>query len=62
VENATAYAISATGIVYAWGTSTVGQAGTGSLGDAVRPTVVATGATLISATANNVVISVPRRT
>jgi alpha-tubulin suppressor-like RCC1 family protein len=60
--SATAYAISATGIVYAWGTSTVGQAGTGSLGDAVRPTVVATGATLISATANNVVISVPRRT
>jgi alpha-tubulin suppressor-like RCC1 family protein len=59
--SATAYAISATGAVYAWGTSTFGQAGTGSVTIAVPRTVVATGATLISATANNVVISVPGR-
>jgi alpha-tubulin suppressor-like RCC1 family protein len=59
--SATAYAISATGAVYAWGTSKVGQAGNGTLAMAVPPTVVATGATLISATANNVVISTPGR-
>jgi alpha-tubulin suppressor-like RCC1 family protein len=59
--SATAYAISATGSVYAWGISAFGQAGTGSLGDVVTPTVVAAGADLISATANNVVISGPRR-
>jgi alpha-tubulin suppressor-like RCC1 family protein len=58
---ATSYAISATGRLYAWGSSAVGQGGTGTFGDVVRPTVVARGATLVSATANNVVISVPRR-
>jgi alpha-tubulin suppressor-like RCC1 family protein len=57
--SATAYAVSTTGKVYAWGTSVVGQAGAGPLGDVVLPTVVATGATLISATANNVVVSIP---
>jgi alpha-tubulin suppressor-like RCC1 family protein len=57
--SATAYAISTTGKVYAWGTSVVGQAGAGPPGDVVLPTVVATGATLISATANNVVVSIP---
>ena len=60
--SATAYAISATGNVYAWGTSFFGQAGTGSLALAVPRTLVATGAALISCTANNVVISVPGRT
>jgi alpha-tubulin suppressor-like RCC1 family protein len=57
--SATAYAISSTGAVYAWGTSTFGQAGTGDITITVPRTVVATGAALISATANNVVISVP---
>jgi alpha-tubulin suppressor-like RCC1 family protein len=57
--SATAYAISSTGAVYAWGTSTFGQAGNGSVTIAVPRTVVATGAALISATANNVVISGP---
>jgi alpha-tubulin suppressor-like RCC1 family protein len=59
--SATAYAISTTGNVYSWGTSTFGQSGTGSLSIAVPRTVVAHGAALISATANNVVISVPGR-
>jgi alpha-tubulin suppressor-like RCC1 family protein len=59
--SATACAISTTGKLYAWGTSTVGQAGAGPRTDVLTPTVVATGATVISATANNVVISGPRR-
>jgi alpha-tubulin suppressor-like RCC1 family protein len=57
--SATAYAISTTGNVYAWGLSTFGQAGTGSVRLAVPVTHVASGAALISATANNVVISDP---
>jgi alpha-tubulin suppressor-like RCC1 family protein len=56
---ATGYAVSTAGVVYAWGLSHVGQVGNGSLGDVVAPVVVTTGATMISATANNVVISVP---
>lgn len=59
--SATSYAISATGKVYAWGVSFVGQVGDGLTSTTVTPVVVASGATSISATANNVVISVPRR-
>jgi len=59
--SATAYAISTTGKVYAWGTSFFGQAGTGPVTDVTEPTVVATGASLISSTANNVVVSIPGR-
>ena len=60
--SATSYAISATGAVYAWGVAHVGQVGDGRTRTAVTPVVVATGAASISATANNVVISVPRKT
>ncbi len=57
--SATGYAVSAAGDVYAWGVSHVGQVGNGSLGDVPAPVAVAAGATMISATANNVVVSVP---
>jgi alpha-tubulin suppressor-like RCC1 family protein len=57
--SATSYAISAAGTVYAWGVGHVGQVGDGHTRTAVTPVVVATGAASISATANNVVISVP---
>jgi alpha-tubulin suppressor-like RCC1 family protein len=57
--SATTYAVSTTGDVYAWGTSFVGQVGNG-LTDVVRtPVVVASGATMISSTANNVAIAIP---
>jgi alpha-tubulin suppressor-like RCC1 family protein len=60
--SATSYAISTTGRVYAWGVAHVGQVGDGHTRTAFTAVVVATGATSISATANNVVISVPRKT
>jgi alpha-tubulin suppressor-like RCC1 family protein len=56
--SATSYAISTTGDVYAWGVNRVGQVGNGSTSIALTPVQVASGATSISATANNVVISV----
>jgi alpha-tubulin suppressor-like RCC1 family protein len=59
--SATSYAISSTGQVYAWGVAHVGQVGDGRTRTAMAAVVVATGATSISATANNVVISVPRQ-
>lgn len=59
--SATSYAISTTGKVYAWGVGTLGQVGNGATLIAADPVVVATHASLISATANNVLISVPRR-
>jgi alpha-tubulin suppressor-like RCC1 family protein len=59
--SATSYAISTTGDVYAWGVGHVGQVGDGHTRTAVTSVVVATGAASISATANNVVISVPRK-
>ena len=57
--SATSYAISTTGSVYAWGVGHVGQVGDGHTRTAVTSVVVATGAASISATANNVVISLP---
>ncbi|MGH3122699.1 MAG: hypothetical protein ACRDND_16960, partial [Streptosporangiaceae bacterium] len=60
--SATSYAVSTTGNVYAWGVAHVGQVGDGHMRTAVTSVVVATGAASISATANNVVISVPRTT
>jgi alpha-tubulin suppressor-like RCC1 family protein len=57
--SATSYGLSTDGEVYAWGVSHVGQVGDGSTSTAVSAVVVASGAASISATANNVVISLP---
>jgi alpha-tubulin suppressor-like RCC1 family protein len=57
----TSYAVTTTGRVYAWGDSRVGQLGLGALRLTRIPLLVARGATLISSTANNVVISGPGR-
>jgi alpha-tubulin suppressor-like RCC1 family protein len=56
--SATSYAISSTGQVYAWGVSRLGQLGNGRIQAARAPVVVASGATGISSTANNVAITV----
>jgi alpha-tubulin suppressor-like RCC1 family protein len=60
--SATSYAVSTTGKVYAWGASLVGQVGNGLTRTVMTSVPVASGATLISSTANNVLISVPSRT
>lgn len=57
--SATSYAVASNGDVWAWGVSHVGQVGDGSLSVVLRPVKVASGATMISATANNVVIDTP---
>jgi alpha-tubulin suppressor-like RCC1 family protein len=56
--SATSYAISTEGKVYAWGVGRLGQLGTGRTQPVRVPAVVASGATGISSTANNVAISV----
>ena len=53
--------LGADGNVYAWGVSYEGQAGDGNFRIARVPVLIARGATQISATANNAVISVPRK-
>jgi alpha-tubulin suppressor-like RCC1 family protein len=60
--SATSYAVSTTGKVYAWGASLVGQVGNGLTRTVMTPVPVASGVTSISSTANNVLVSVPRRT
>jgi alpha-tubulin suppressor-like RCC1 family protein len=59
--SATSYAISTTGDVYAWGVSHVGQLGDGTTKTSRKPVLILAGAVSISATANNVVVSVPER-
>jgi alpha-tubulin suppressor-like RCC1 family protein len=59
--SATSYAIAAGGDVYAWGVSHVGQLGDGGTITSGSAVLIATGATGISATANNVVINTPDR-
>jgi alpha-tubulin suppressor-like RCC1 family protein len=54
----TSYAISTAGDVYAWGNSKVGQVGDGLSTPAKQPVMVQAGATAISSTAANVVVSV----
>jgi hypothetical protein len=51
--------MTATGKVYAWGVSFVGQVGDGTALTALTPVRVASGATMISSTANNVAIVFP---
>jgi alpha-tubulin suppressor-like RCC1 family protein len=54
----TSYALTTRGTVYAWGSSNAGQVGDGRLGAARQPVAVDFGATAISATANDVAVSV----
>jgi alpha-tubulin suppressor-like RCC1 family protein len=55
--SATSYAVSTKGDVYAWGVSHVGQLGNGKTATRCTPVLVMPKAGLISATANNVVVS-----
>jgi alpha-tubulin suppressor-like RCC1 family protein len=55
----TSYAISTTGAVYAWGASPVGQIGDGTMHPSLTPVRVASGATMISSTANDVAVTIP---
>jgi alpha-tubulin suppressor-like RCC1 family protein len=53
----TSYAISTTGAVYSWGSGSQGQVGNGNPKPTLEPVRVASGATEISSTAQNVVVS-----
>jgi alpha-tubulin suppressor-like RCC1 family protein len=55
----TSYAVSTTGTVYAWGASPFGQVGDGTTRTTLTPVLVASGAGMISSTANNVAITIP---
>jgi alpha-tubulin suppressor-like RCC1 family protein len=54
----TSYAVSTTGKVYAWGASPVGQLGDNTLRTTLIPVRVASGAAMISSTANDVLVTV----
>lgn len=58
----TSYAISTAGKVYAWGASPVGQIGDGTMHTTLTPVCVASGAAMISSTANGVVVTIPGTT
>ncbi len=58
----TSYAVSTTGNVYAWGASPVGQVGDGTTLTTLTPVRVASGAVMISSTANDVAVTIPGRT
>ena len=53
----TSYGISAAGNVYAWGENKLGQVGNGTTSTAIIPVLVASGATSISSTAADVMIT-----
>ena len=55
----TSYAISTAGDVYAWGNSAQGQIGDGKTTAAPQPVEVESGASLISSTSTDVVVSTP---
>ncbi len=57
----TSYGISTTGAVYAWGGGMEGQIGNGTTESSLTPVKVASGATGISATADDVLIAVTGR-
>jgi alpha-tubulin suppressor-like RCC1 family protein len=57
----TSYGVSAVGNVYAWGGNMVGEVGNGGTGNVRYPVRVASGATSISATSSDVMISVRQR-
>jgi alpha-tubulin suppressor-like RCC1 family protein len=57
--SATSYAISSAGMVYSWGVSHVGQMGNGLTQTSCSPVPITSGARQISATADNVVVSIP---
>ena len=57
--SATSYAVSTTGQVYAWGVNFDGQIGDATTNTTRTPVLVTSGASMISSTANNVVISGP---
>jgi alpha-tubulin suppressor-like RCC1 family protein len=58
----TSYAVSSAGNVYAWGGSPAGQVGDGTLATTLIPALVASGATMISSTADNVAVVIGGRT
>lgn len=57
-SGATSYAVSTRGVVYAWGDNSEGQVGDGGNQTAQQPVPVDFGATSISATANDVAVTV----
>jgi alpha-tubulin suppressor-like RCC1 family protein len=58
----TSYAISTAGKVYAWGASPVGQVGDGTTHTTLTPVRVASGAAMVSTTANDVAVTIPGST
>jgi alpha-tubulin suppressor-like RCC1 family protein len=55
----TSYAISTAGQIYAWGASPVGQIGDATMDTTLTPVRVASGAVMISSTANDVAVTIP---